>query len=351
MSKRMHRTEGKKSHTAARIAAGVGLGLGAAALAVGAAYTEIMTSVVSRRRTPATDAILTIATGHAEPPLDPTIAQLSEALRETPMETVAIRSKDDYVLRAHWYPAENPRRTVILVHGWHSCWYVDFSASAPFLHDNDCNLLLIEQRSHGESGGDLISYGITERYDVLSWIEWVEQNHGGLPLYLCGISMGAATVLMTAGLPLAGRVQGILADCGYSTPREIVSLTLKKNIGGLAGPTLAAINLNCKLREGFTLKDYTPIEAMTANKEIPCLFVHGDADSIVPWRMSLENYYACQAPKELLIIHGAGHGLSFLVEPDRYKQKVLDFFTTYDPTYIPPAKPKKHLFGRRKANA
>ena len=67
--------------------------------------------------------------------------------------------------------------------------------------------------------------------------------------------------------------------------------------------------------------------------------------------MSLENYYACQAPKELLIIHGAGHGLSFLVEPDRYKQKVLDFFTAYDPTYIPPAKPKKHLFGRRKAHA
>ena len=90
---------------------------------------------------------------------------------------------------------------------------------------------------------------------------------------------------------------------------------------------------------------------MTANKEIPCLFVHGDADDFVPWRMSLENYYACRAPKELLIIHGAGHGLSFLVEPDRYKQKVLDFFATYDPTYIPPAKPKKHLFGRRKANA
>ena len=257
----------------------------------------------------------------------------------------AIRSKDDYVLRAHWYPAENPSRTVILVHGWHSCWYVDFSASAPFLHENNCNLLFIDQRSHGESGGNLISYGITERYDVLSWIEWVEQNHGGLPLYLCGISMGAATVLMTAGLPLAGRVQGILADCGYSTPREI--LTLKKNIGGLAGPTLAAINLNCKLREGFTLKDYTPIEAMTANKEIPCLFVHGDADSIVPWRMSLENYYACQAPKEALFVPGAGHARCFLVAPEEYKRKLTEFFEAWDNRLPPPeiAPKKKGLFG------
>ena len=266
----------KKTSTALRVAAGLGLGLSGLALAAGTVYTELMTTMVVRRRTPATDAILAITTGSEPPPLDPTVEQLSEALRETPMETVAIRSRDNYVLRAHWYPVEGAKRTVILVHGWHSRWYVDFSARSPFLHDNACNLLLIEQRSHGESGGDLIAYGITERYDVLSWIEWIEQNHGGLPLYLCGISMGAATVLMTAGLPIAGRVQGILADCGYSTPQEIVSLALKKNIGGLAGPTLAAVNLNCKLREGFTLKDYTPIEAMTANTEVPCLFVHGD---------------------------------------------------------------------------
>lgn len=341
----------KKTNTALRIAAGVGLGLSGAALAVGALYTEIMTSVVSRRRTPATDAMVAMATGYEPAPPDPVIAELTRALKETPMETVAIRSRDNYVLRAHWYPAEGALRTVILVHGWHSRWYVDFSASAPFLHENRCNLLFIDQRCHGESGGDLISYGITERYDVLSWLDWLEENHGGLPVYLCGISMGAATVLMTAGLPIAGRVCGIIADCGYSTPQEIVSLTLKKNIGSMAGPTLAAINLNSKLREGFTLKDYTPIEAMTSNKEVPCLFVHGDADDFVPWRMSLENYYACQAPKDLLVINGAGHGLSFLVDGDRYKKKILEFFAAYDVMPAPAEKPRKCLFGKRKADA
>ena len=340
----------KKTSTALRVAAGVGLGLSGLALAAGTIYTEIMTSVVARRRTPATDAIHAMATGKFPAPPDPTVQSLSDTLREIPMETVAIRSRDNYVLRARWYPAEGAKRTVILVHGWHSRWYVDFSASAPFLHDHACNLLFIDQRSHGESGGDLISYGITERYDVLSWIEWVEQHHGGFPLYLCGLSMGASTVLMTAGLPIAGRVQGILADCGYSTPDEIVRLALQKNIGGLAAPTLAAINLNCKLREGFTLKDYTPIEAMTANKDVPCLFVHGDGDTLVPWRMSLENYYACRAPKELLIVNGATHGMSFLVDPERYKQTVLRFFTTYDPTYVPPVKPKRCLFSRKKAD-
>ena len=338
----------KKMSPAARIAAGIGLAIGGAALTTAAVYTELMTTVIARRRTPASDALIAIGTGAEPAPLDPEIREMTEALKNAPTELVELRSRDNYVLRAHWYPAEGAKRTVILVHGWHSRWCVDFSASSPFLHENACNLLLIDQRCHGESGGDLISYGIHERYDVLTWLDWLDANHGGLPVYLCGISMGAATVLMAAGLPIAGRVCGIIADCGYSTPNEIIKLTLEKNIGKMAGPTLAAVNLNCKLRENFTLDDYSPIEAMVQNKDIPCLFVHGDADDFVPWRMSMENFYACQAPKDMLVVNGAGHGLSFLVNPEAYKKKVLEFFEAYDPVPAEPT-PKKCLFGKRKA--
>ena len=335
----------KKLSPAARIATGVGLAVGAAALTVGTVYTEIMTSIVARRRTPVTATIQTVVTGHDGSITDPDLLVLCETLRGIPAEQVAIRSREGYVLRARWYPAEDAKRTVILVHGWHSHWFVDFSASSPFLHDAACNLLLVDQRCHGDSGGDLISYGIEERYDVLAWLDWLEEHHSGYPVYLCGVSMGAATVLMAAGLPIGERVRGIIADSGYSTPDEIVKLTLKKSVGGMASPTVAAINVNCKLRGGFTLKDYSPIEAMATNTEIPCLFVHGDADTVVPWRMSLENYYACKAPKELLIISGAEHASSFLVDPDRYKQRVLDFFAAYDtPVSLPVS--KKRRFGR-----
>lgn len=332
----------KKMSPVARIATGAGLTVGLTALAAGVAYTELMTSIVARRRTPATDAIKNTLTKSEPSPPSPEIVTMSEALRNTPTELVELRSHDNYVLRGHWYPAEGAKRTILMVHGWHSRWYKDFSASSPFLHENACNLLLIDQRCHGESGGDLISYGIKERYDVLTWLDWLEQAHGGLPIYLCGVSMGAATVLMAAGAPLGGRVCGIIADCGYSTPDEIIQITLEKSLGKMARPTLAAVNVNCKLREGFTLKDYTPLEAMVQNKDVPCLFIHGDADDFVPWRMSLENYYACQAPKELLIVHGAGHGLSFLVDPVTYKSKLLDFFKTYDPV-LPEPTPSKGI--------
>ena len=332
-----------------KILTGIGLAAGGVALAATALYTEIMTSVVARRRGPITDMIVSATAGDAENDYSEDIREKARALRELELEQVAIRSRDGYVLRARWYPAEGAKRTVILVHGWRSCWNVDFSASSPFLHENGCNLLLIDQRCHGESGGDLISYGIEERYDVLAWLDWLEANHPGTPVYLCGISMGAATVLMTAELPVANRITAIIADCGYSTPDEIVKLTVGKTLKGLTGPTMAAVNLNCKMRAGFTLKSASPIEAMAKNKEIPCFFIHGDSDDFVPVRMSIENYYACQAPKEIYIVPGAGHGLSFLVNAEGYQRRILDFFEAWDNRLPPPAPQKKKLFARKSA--
>ena len=338
-----------------KIAVCVGLAAGGIAVAAATLYTEIMTSVIARRKSPFTDMIVEAATGGAEPDeaTSAAVREKSAALRELGLEQVAIRSREGYVLRARWYPAEDARRTVILAHGWHSRWDVDFSASAPFLHDLGCNLLFIDQRCHGDSGGNLISYGIAERYDILAWLDWLDENHGGFPVYLCGVSMGAATVLMTAELPIAERVTGIIADCGYSTPDEIVKLTVGKTLGGLTAPTLTAVNLNCKLRGGFTLGSASPIEAMAKNTEIPCFFIHGDADDFVPVRMSIENYYACKAPKELFIVPEAGHGLSYLVNTYGYQQKIQDFFAAWDGRLPPPKAPQstpepKKRFGKKR---
>ena len=324
-----------------KIAACIGLTVGGLAVAAATIYTEIMTSVIARRKSALTDAIITAATGETPAPDEAVSASIctgSQALRALDLEQVSIRSREGYVLRARWYPAVGAKRTVILAHGWRSRWDVDFSASAPFLHEQGCNLLFIDQRCHGESGGDLISYGIVERYDILAWLDWLDASHGGFPVYLCGVSMGAATVLMTAALPVSSRVTGIIADCGYSTPDEIVKLTVGKTLGGMTAPTLAAVNVNCKLRGGFTLGSDSPIEAMARNTDIPCFFIHGDGDDFVPVRMSVENYYACQAPKELFIVPGAGHGLSYLADTEGYQRRVLDFFAAWDDR-LPPTEP------------
>ena len=334
-----------------KLFAGIGLAVGGVTLAAAGLYTELMTSIISRRLNPLTTAIMAASAGDMEDLISPEIRKMADSLKELPMEQVSIRSHDGYVLRARWYPAEGAKRTILLAHGWRGSWNMDFSASTPYLHDRNCNLLLIDQRCHGDSGGDLISYGILERRDVLSWLDWIEATHPGTPVYLCGVSMGAATVLMTAELDVANRVTAIIADCGYSTPGEIVKLTVGKTLKGMTAPTLAAVNLNCKLRGGFTFNQASPVEAMARNTEIPCLFVHGDADEFVPIRMSIENYYACQAPKDILFVHGAGHAQSFLVDPEAYHQKLTEFFEAWDNRLPPPETPKKKkgLFSKKKA--
>ena len=320
----------KKVKKALLVTAGVGALLGGTALAAGVAYTEIMTSVIARRKNRATDSLIAAVSKTQPLPQDDEIQQNVRLVREIPMETVEIRSHDRYVLRGMWYPAENAKRTVILAHGWHSRWYVDFSASTPFLHENGCNLLLIDQRCHGDSGGDLIGYGVCERNDILSWLDYLDANHGGLPVYLCGLSMGAATVLMATELPIEDQVAGVIADSAYAKPNDIIRHTLKKNVGPLASPTLEAVNLNCKRRGKFTYRDASPLGAMKKNETIPCLFIHGDADTFVPCEMGMKNYTACNAPKDILVVPGAEHGMSYLIDPKGYETAVKNFWADFD---------------------
>lgn len=150
------------------------------------------------------------------------ITQAGEAFALRPHKTVKIQSNDGTRLVGHWVAVENPKRVIIAMHGWRSVWHRDFGVIADFFKENGCSVLYAEQRGQGESGGEYIGFGLTERYDCLDWINWVNENaENPLPIYLCGVSMGAATVLMAAGLPLPENVCGIVADCGYTSAVDI----------------------------------------------------------------------------------------------------------------------------------
>ena len=104
-----------------------------------------------------------------------------------------------------------------------------FSIIGQFLQDEGYNVLLVDQRAHFGSGGHTIAYGIRERRDVLSWIEYANGRFGkDKPIYLFGISMGAATVVMAADLALPDNVRLICADCPYSSPRDIIFYVAKR---------------------------------------------------------------------------------------------------------------------------
>lgn len=260
-------------------------------------------------------------------PMDLQRTRAQQRLEQMPGEILSITSRDGLHLAGHWFSAENAERTVVLAHGWRSTWSRDFGAQAEFLLKNHCNLLLMEQRSHGASDGEYIGFGILERYDCRQWIDVACQKAGtALPVYLFGISMGASTVLMTTGFEdLPACVRGVIADCGFTSPAAICEEVLRKNSKINPKPLSKLAERLTVRRAGYALGAYSTLDAMAVNTR-PVLFIHGGADDFVPLRMSVENYEACRAPKSILVVDGAPHAKSCLVAPAVYEQTVLDFF-------------------------
>ncbi len=260
-----------------------------------------------------------------------TILDAAERLQNGNTEEITIESRDGIRLVGHWQAAENPKRVIIAMHGWRSSWATDFGAAADFWRENDCSVLYAEQRGQGNSEGDYMGFGLLERYDCLDWINWVNEKTGStLPIYLSGISMGATTVLMAAGLDLPENVKGITADCAFTSPHAIWKHVSEKNLRiPYSGVNAAIINDMCKKHINMNADEYTTLDAMK-NCKIPVFFIHGTDDKFVPISMTYENYKVCTAPKKLLVVPGAEHGMSFLVDSELYKQTARQFWKEND---------------------
>ncbi len=256
--------------------------------------------------------------------------EIAVKLETADCEVVEITAQDGTKLVGHLHRAEQAKRTVIAMHGWRSSWAKDFGMLADFLFDNRCNVLFAEQRGQGQSGGEYMGFGLTERFDCLDWITWAcEQSFSDLPIYLAGISMGATTVLMTAGFALPQQVHGIFADCGFTAPEEIwrhVAKNMHVLYDGLCGSLASAL---FKKKINVEVDSYSTLEAM-ADCKVPVLFIHGTDDAFVPIEMTYENYKACAAQKRLLVVPGAEHGMSYVVDKEGYEAAVKDFWREFD---------------------
>lgn len=263
-----------------------------------------------------------------------TIRKLREEagkLEAAPHEVISINGYDGTELRGHLFRAENPKRVILAMHGWRSGWSRDFGMASDFFRRNDCTVLYAEQRGQGESGGAHMGFGMIERFDCLEWIRWL--NASGfreLPIYLAGISMGATTVLMTAGFPeLPENVAGVLADCGFTSAKEEWHYISETNLHIPFRRRQRHMDSLCRKRIALASDAYSTLDAMRTCKT-PVLFIHGREDRFVPMEMTLENYEACRAPKRLLIVDGANHGMSYLTAREEYEAAVKTFWEEWE---------------------
>lgn len=245
------------------------------------------------------------------------VRNLIDELASRPYEKVSIQAFDNIKINARYYHVNDNAPIEIVFHGYKSNCVSDFCGGNKIATALGHNVLLVEQRGHGESETNTICFGIKEKRDCVSWIEYVLNRFGAnIKIILIGISMGASTVLMASDQKLPSNVKGIIADSPFTSPKDIIlKVSKSRNIPlifakifiSIGGFLFAHINFNAP-----GAKD------AVKNTNIPVLLIHGDADDFVPCEMSKIIYDNCNSEKEFYTFPGATHANSFIVDEKRY---------------------------------
>ena len=249
------------------------------------------------------------------------VIPLIEGIRKVPCEDVYIKSFDKLKLHARLY--DNKSNTVaILCHGYRGTAYRDFSGGASEVLKYGYNMILIDERAHGQSEGHSITFGVREVQDLIKWVEYARERFGkDINLVLVGISMGGATVLMAAD-KIEGNVK-IIADCPFSSPRIILEETIRQ-IKLSPKVFYPILNLSSIIFAHTNLSKISAYDSV-AKTNHPILIIHGDSDKVVPHYISEDLYKKHQDKIQYELFAGANHGMSYLVDLSRYRRIMTEF--------------------------
>ena len=269
-----------------------------------------------------------ILSGKAYEPYLPLLRRWTESVRAMPHEEFTITSFDGLKLYARYYECIPGAPVELLFHGYRGTAERDMAGGVHRCFSLGRNALLVDQRASGKSEGHVISFGVNEHRDCLAWVDFMTGHLGkDVKLILTGISMGASTVLMCADKPLPENVVGILADCGFTSARDII----RKVIAGMKLPVAVGyffVKLGARLYGRFDLEEKSAVDCVK-NSRLPVIFFHGEDDDFVPCDMSRENYAACTSRKKLVTVPGAAHGISYPVAPEEYVAALREFYPEY----------------------
>lgn len=254
-----------------------------------------------------------------------TMRKWMDETEDFPYKPFSVTSFDGLTLRGRYYECCPGGPIELMFPGYRGLAKRDMCGGVQRCAALGHNALIVDQRGNGESDGKVITFGNFETRDCRTWIDFTIQHFGSdVKIILCGISMGASTVLITAGGDLPKNVIGVLADCGFTSAKEIIH----KVMDDLKMPKKLLypfIRLGARLYGGFSLEKYSAVDAVKTCR-VPVIFFHGTGDDFVPWEMSRDNYENCASEKKLVLIPDAGHGICCMVDTPRYMQELRDFW-------------------------
>lgn len=258
----------------------------------------------------------------------PYFIENGKILRTVPRETVTVTSARGYRLVGYFLRAKNSNRTAICMHGYRSQAYGDFAAIAQSYLREGYNVLLVNHEGHGDSDGKEIGFGINDRQNTAMWVDAVNERIPNGEIVLHGVSMGAATCLMSSDIPYEN-VKAIVADCGYASVDGEFRHVRKSVMPFVPHfPIVNIAEMFAKIRLGFDFSSVSSVKSVK-NSRYPLLIIHGAEDKFVPTAMATEIYEAANCPKDLLIVPNAAHAASHCMHPDMYETKLFGFLNQY----------------------
>ena len=264
------------------------------------------------------DDIYAIPSGDQYERVKGTIISLIKEIDSLAYESIFITAFDGGKLYARYYHVCDGAPLQIQFHGYRGSAFRDFCGGQKLARESGHNILLVDQRAHGKSGGSTITFGINERFDCLSWVNYALDRFGKeTPIILSGVSMGASTVLMASELDLPENIIGIIADSPYSSPEEIIRKVCREDMGLPPALAMFFIRLGARVFGHFDLKSADVVNAVGHTK-IPILLLHGESDRFVPCDMSKKIAENASGRVIRETFPGAGHGISYIIDPDRY---------------------------------
>ncbi len=249
----------------------------------------------------------------------------SEWVKNADSELLSLTSSDGYRLVSRvFYQEEESHKWVLLLHGY-TGWKEEMFPIGYQYAQRGYQVLAPDMRCSGESEGDFIGMGWTDRLDNMLWLDWILEQDPEAEIVIHGQSMGAACALMMSGEEaLPDQVKAVVADSAYTNAYDMFKKQMWDWFHLPAFPLLQGANLMLQLRGGYDLKDASALAAVEKT-DLPILFIHGTEDAFVPSSMSEELYEAAAGEKQILLVEGAGHVQAQDKDPEGYYGTVFSF--------------------------
>lgn len=236
-----------------------------------------------------------------------------------------------YKLVANYIPAASSNKTVIILPGYMDT-KEDMGEYDALFHEMGYNTLTPDPRAQGKSEGKYIGYGWPEKDDVKKWINLVLKRKGSQQqIVVYGLSMGAATAMMTSGLKLPGQVKAFIEDCGYTSVKDEIEHEAEALYNMPSFPRFPLVEILSginRIKVGYFMKDASSIKQLHKNHR-PMFFIHGSHDTFVPTKMVYHNYLATKGPKQLWVAPNSKHADSFSDHPKEYRKRIASFLKDY----------------------